>query len=84
MSYVCKADTRYDRDVLAEIEERYFRSLPSEEKIMERIEFGFDEARTEGRKRGFKKGIEQGIEQIAIRMLQAGDLSWHHQKSIKE
>ena len=79
MSYVCKADTRYDRSVLSEIEEKYFPNLPSEEKI----EFGFDEARTEGRKQGFKDGIkqgigqeiEQGIEQVAIRLLQSGKMS---------
>ena len=87
MSYVCKADTRYDRNVLSEIEEKYFPNLSSEEKIMERIEFGFDEARTEGHKKGFKEGIEQGIEQgveqgiekgieqVAMRMLQAGKMS---------
>ena len=63
MSYVCKADTRYDRNVLSEIEEKYFPNLSSEEKIMERIEFGFDEARTEGHKKGFKEGIKKGIEQ---------------------
>ena len=83
MSYICKADTRYDRNVLSGIEEKYFPNLSSEEKIMERIEFGFDEARTEGRKKGFREGIEQGIEKgiekgierVAVRMLQANDLS---------
>ena len=79
MSYVCKADTRYDRNVLSGIEEKYFPNLSSEDKIMEKIEFGFDEARTEGHKKGFREGIEQGIEkgveQVAIRMLQAGKMS---------
>ena len=71
MSYVCKADNRYDRDVLSEIEEKYFPNLSSEEKIMERIEFGFDEARTEGR----KEGIKEGIEQVAMRLLLAGKMN---------
>ena len=91
MSYVCKADNRYDRKVLSEIEEKYFPNLPTEVKIMERIEFGFDEARTEGHKKGFKegiekgikqgikrgieRGIEQGIEQTVMRLLKSGEMS---------
>ncbi len=73
MSYICRADKKYDRQGLAAIEADSFPNV--EVKIMEEIRLGFEEADYQGFQRGRAEGVEQGIEQVAIRLLESGELS---------
>ncbi len=82
ISYLGRADGRYDRKTLFAIEADCFPNLAPEERLLAKIEFGFDEARLEGLEQGRKQGIEQGLdrgreqerEDVIVSMLKHGEL----------